>query len=102
VVGARCSSGGDDVAEDDGVAGDDGDHQADGTVLGGLAGAAVFRDGCPRLDAEAVDLVRRRHTGDDLVDVVGLLVVGFLEDVLAGGVLRRGQLDAQRSARRGP
>jgi hypothetical protein len=94
VVGVRCSSGGDDVAKDDGVAGDDRDHQADGPVLGGVADAAVFGDRCAGLDAESVDLVRRRHSSDGLVDVVGLSVAGFLEDVLASGVLGCGQLGA--------
>jgi hypothetical protein len=34
------------------------------------------------------------HAGDDLVNVIDLLVPGFLEDVLAGGVLGLGQLGA--------
>ena len=87
-------SGGDDVAQDDAVAGHDGDHEADGSVLGGVADAAVFGDGCAGLDAESVGLVRCGHARDDLVDVVGLLVAGFLEDVLAGGVLGCGKLGA--------
>ena len=45
-------SGGDDVAEHDRVAGDDGDHQAGrGLVLGGESDASVLGDRCSGLDA---------------------------------------------------
>ena len=54
----------------------------------------MFGDWRTRLNTKPVDLVRCRPPRDDLVDVVGLLVAGFLEDVLAGRVLGFGQLGA--------
>ena len=62
--------------------------------MGGVTDAAVLGDGCPGLDAETVGLGRGRHPDENFVDIVGLLVSGFFEDVLAGGVLGFGQLGA--------
>ena len=39
-----------------------------------------MRTGCPRIKK-----LRAQHSSDDLRDVMGLLVAGFLENVLAGG-----------------
>src|SRR6186713_678530 len=63
-------------------------------MLGGVANSAVLGDRRAGLDAKPVRLVRRGHAGDDLVDVVRLLVAGILENILAGGVLRCGKLGA--------
>jgi hypothetical protein len=82
------------VAEHECVAGDDRDHDPNGLVVGGVTGAAVLGDGCPGLDAETVSLGRGRHPDDNFVDIVGLLVPSFFEDVLAGVVLRFGKLGA--------
>src|SRR5215472_8457749 len=84
----------DGVLQDQRVTGDDRDHHADWLVFGGVAGPDVLGDGRPGGDAEPGRLVRRGHAGDDFVDVVDLLVAGFLEDVLAGGVFGFGQFGA--------
>jgi hypothetical protein len=47
--------------------------------------------------AEPGYLVGRGHAGDDLVDVVDLFVASFGQDVLAGGVVRFGQLGTPKS-----
>ena len=45
-------------------------------------------------DAEPFDFTRRGHAGDDLVDVVDLLIASLGQDVLPRGVLWISQLGA--------
>jgi hypothetical protein len=51
-----------------------------------------------RRDHEFSDLLGRGHAGDDLVDVVDLLLASLGEDVLARGVFRPGRLGAFHDA----
>src|SRR5215475_5936767 len=77
----------DDVAENQGVPGDDGDHYPHCLVILCIAGANMLRDGLPSAEREAAHLVRGGHPGYDLVDIVYLLIPRLLQDVFPGRVL---------------
>ena len=81
-----------DVLQDQRVTRHDGDHHADWLSGGGIAGPDVLRDRRSGRYPEPRYLIRRGHAGNDLVDVVDLLVASFGQDVLALGVLGLGQL----------
>jgi len=84
----------DGVLQDQRVTWDDGDHYADWLAFGGVAGSDVLRDRRSGRYPESGYFVGCGHAGDDLVDVVDLLVASLGQDVLAGGVLGLGQLGA--------
>jgi hypothetical protein len=66
----------------------------DWPVLGGVASSDVLGNWRPRRDAESFYFGGRGHAGDDLVDVVDLLIARLSEDVLPRSVLWLGQLRA--------